>query len=406
MGAEIGTAILLGAGMSMIGNIAGSAISGSQASAVNEDTMDFNHNEAQLARQWQEKMYNQQVSDQRQNYQLYQSPEAIAKMLGKIGVNPAKIFSSGASGLGSIGSVPSVPSGTQANVSGLLNPGESYAQGLQNVTKDAISMLNGLTDKNLKDAQTVKVLQEAANEKTLQSVYEAQAIASKYLPQKAAAEVNEKIANVALMSITGKLQQAQTATEEVMKLVAEETKGLKAEEKLQLQISTMSLARRLQNEVDLQEAEIGVKRSQKAYNYASAAEANENAKTIKEIRPHVVMYQRALANIHDTKDFVTSNTAWNEVQQSLYELQAAKLVPDQVMQAIEHAKKQNNWYEINELLGIVDTGVKAYGTYYGAKTGQGFVNSQNVRNRIDKDFKDWQMQHGERKKVYNVETGD
>lgn len=408
MGAEIGIgALLAAAGISAVGSLAGSAISASGAQATNKQAMQFNAEEAEKNRAFQELMYNKQINDQQRMYNLYQSPQAIARQLSKIGVNPAGAFASGKSGFsGSMSGVPSPAGGSQASIGSLENPAAPYAAALSNTTKDAVSVLNAMTDKHLKDAQTIKVLADAKGQEYANRIAKIQSLVSEWqIPQKAKAEINELISSAALNEARGKLSDAETSLKELMKKLTDKQIKLTDEQVTQLSIEVSWLDRIRRQEFELLGEKKKTEKSQQAANYGYAAESNANARTINLIRKDVARYHEKLANITDTRDFVTSNTAWNEVQQSLYDLQASKLVPDQVLEAIKLARKKNDWYEVNELLGIVDEGVKAYGTYYGAKTGKGFVDAQNVRNDIDRDFKEYQKTH-EKKKVYNVETGD
>lgn len=390
MGAEIGVGALLAAsGISTLGNIAGSAISSSGANSANSQLMAFNSQEAEKNRQFQRDMYNQQLSDQERMYNQYQSPEAIAKQLQSIGLNPSAVLGKG-SGFQSMGSVPGVSSGSQASVGSLLNPNASYGDALKNTTKDAVSVLNSLTDKHLKDSQTIKVLAEAKGQEYANQIAKIQSQVSEWqIPQKAKAEISNLITSSALNEARGELTKAESDLKKLTQLLTDKQIRLTDEQIQQLTIEVAWLDRIRKQEYDLLGEKQKTERSQQAVNYGSANEHNANAKTINDIRADVVRYHKYVANIHETKDFVSSNTAWNEVQQSLYDLQASKLVPNQIVLAIEHAKKANDWYEVNELLGIVDEGVKAYGTYYGAKTGKGFVDAQNTSNRIKQDYNDY-----------------
>lgn len=405
MGVGIGTALLIGAGIGTAGAIAGSAVSSHGAQEANEDAMDFNAWQADLNRKWQTNIYERQRQDQENFYQKYQSPEAIGKALTGLGVNPATIFSGQSLG-GSIPSMPSVPSGSQASIGSLLNPLEPYAEGMRGVTSQAAQMISAMSDSKLKDAQTIHVLKQAyGQEFTNQMLEISSQVASWQIPEKAKAEINDLMASAALKNANGKLADAQAEVEKIMKTIRQNDVKIGSQQILELSIRLSHLDQLLSNQEQLGFQQIKTEKSIQSRNYAEGRLASANAKTVNDIRADVIRYNKALANITDTKDFVSSNTAWNDVQQSLYELQAAKLVPEQISKAIEHAKKANDWYEVNALLGIVDEGVKAYGTYYGAKTGRGFVDAQNVRNNIDRDYKEYLKTH-EKKKVYNFDTGD
>lgn len=133
------------------------------------------------------------------------------------------------------------------------------------------------------------------------------------------------------------------------------------------------------------------RRSQNAANYASAAESRENAMTVRDMRQWSVLFQKSTAELREVDSFVERNNQWKRCEARLAELRAQEMLPARVEEEIRNARKRNDWYEVNELLGIVDEGVRAAGTYYGARTGKGLVDAQNVRNSIDKEYRDWQM---------------
>lgn len=390
MGVGIGTALLIGAGIGTAGAIAGSAVSSHGAQEANEDAMDFNSWQADINRKWQSNMYERQRQDQENFYQKYQSPEAIGKALSGLGVNPATVFSGQSLG-GSVPSMPSVPSGSQASIGSLLNPLEPYAEGMRGVTTQAAQMIGAMSDSKLKDAQTIHVLKQAYGQEFTNQMLEISAqVATWQIPEKAKADINDLMASAALKNANSKLVEAQTDVEKIMKIIRQNDAKIGSQQILEMSIRLAHLDQLLSNQEQLGTQQIKTEKSIQSRNYAEGRLASANAKTVNDIRADVVRYHKALANITDTRDFVSSNTAWNEVQQSLYELQAAKLIPQEMMQEIENAKKRNDWYEVNQLLGIADEGLKAYGTYYGAKTGRGFVDAQDTRNKIDADFKDWQ----------------
>lgn len=395
-----GLGLIIGGGISALGATAGSAISSEGAEDVNQQTMAFNHYEAQLNRQWQERMYERQRLDQENFYKQYQRPEAIAQQLSKIGINPASIFGGQSLG-GSVPSMPSPPSGSAATVGSLLNPNASYAEGLQNITSQTTQLLGTLSDSKLKDAQTIHTLRMAYGQEFTNEMLEISASVSKWsIPEKAKAEINNLMSEAAVNNANSKLLEAKTATENIMKILRSNEASLTSQQILELSIRVAHLDNLLGGQEQLQYQQIKTEKSIQARNFAEGSLASANAKTVNDIRSDVVRYHKALANITDTRDFVSSNTAWNEVQQSLYELHAAKLIPQEMMQEIETAKKRNDWYEVNQLLGIADEGLKAYGTYYGAKTGKGFVDAQDTRNRIDQDFKDWQKSKSGQSRSY------
>ena len=102
------TALLLSGIGGGVGSLGAGLLSSSSASANNAKALDFNRWSQLQAQEFQRTMYNQQKMDQENFYTKYQSPEAIAKQLQKLGLNPANVLGQG-QGLG--GSPVSMPSG-------------------------------------------------------------------------------------------------------------------------------------------------------------------------------------------------------------------------------------------------------------------------------------------------------
>lgn len=277
MGAGIGVGALLGAaGLSSLGNIAGSAISASGANATNRLAMQFNSLEAAKNRLFQQQMYNQQVKDQERMYNQYQSPEAIAKQLEKIGVNGAGVFGSGKSGFsGSMSSVPSVPSGSQASVGSLENPYAAFGQALQNTTRDSVSVLNSLTDKHLKDAQSLKVLADKKGQDYANQIAKIQAQVSEWrIPSKAKAEINELITSAALNEANGRLTAAETSLKELMGKLTDKQINLTDQQIQQLTIEVSWLDKIRRQEFELLGEKKKTEKSQQAANYGSAEQSH------------------------------------------------------------------------------------------------------------------------------------
>lgn len=336
----------------------------------------------------QKDMYNKQRADQLADYNERTGILAQGNQLASIGVNPASAFSSQA-GSASMGSVPNPAQPVFGNP----------LEGVGNSAMNAISAFAKLKHADLESAQVQETLQRADLER-LQAVSQQTQnyLLEKYGDSKAGAELLNLYNNALLHVAERDYKSALTSfTAMQEKLGSEDLKHKQTENSY--------LALQLAEQLNLTKELVTTEKTRQGLFRSQAAESSANASTINAIRSDVVRYQKALANIQETKDFVSSNTAWNEVQQSLYELQASKLVPSEMVQAIERAKKKNDWFVVEELLGIVDTGTRAVGTAYGAKTGKGFVDAQNVRNDIQRDYNNWLHEHPQ-KKVYNMDTGD
>ena len=337
MGAEIGVGALLGAaGISAFGNLAGSALSSYGANQANEALMAFNSAEAQKNRQFQKDMYNQQLADQELMYNKYQSPEAIAKQLKNIGVNPAKVLGSG-QGFGSVPSVPSVSSGSQASVGSLDNPMAAYGQALKSTTSDAVSVLNAITDKNLKDMQALKVLAEKANVQTQTELLAWQDMINKTIGnEKARAELNNIVEQTALYASTNQFNKAQSLVAETIQKLNNKEFDIKDEELSQLKVRGLYLVNSLENQLDYQEEQIKTEKSKQAENYASAS-LSKALKNESGLRSAGLAFDNVIKKID-------SENASNLAQEKLYalkmEIEKSKaLSREEKARATKEAKK-------------------------------------------------------------------
>lgn len=408
MGAEVAM-IALGAS-----GLASGLLSSQAAKSNNAASLGFSKWSQLQAQEYNRQMYEKQLYDQKKMYEQYQSPQAIAQQLAQAGLNPSAM--SGSIGSPSMPSVPSGGSSSSVSAPHLENEGLALGQGIESIAKAASSFAGA----NAQDAQakeTRTLLQDKLNQLVLQNngqeLYNAKQDWDNYIAQKfgeseAGAKLNDLTADAYVKYSQGDNLGALSNLHFIQSLIASEELGIKKEERANIGMMLLKQLSLLDSQINLNNELAATEPSKRSANYGSAALDRANADTINAIRQDVVRYQKAIANIKDTEDFVSNNTAWNNVQMSLWELRQAQLIPEQIEAAIERAKKDNNWYEVKVLLGMIDTGVKAYGAYKGAKTGQGYVNAQDVRNKIDGDFKNWQMQQGNKKpiKIFDSDTGE
>ena len=355
MGAEIGVGALLGAaGISALGNLAGSAISASGAESTNRQAMAFNALEAQKNRVFQKAMYSQQLADQERMYNQYQSPEAIAKQLEKIGVNAAGAFAGGKSGFsGSMSGVPSVPSGSQASIGSLENPYSSFGQALQNTTKDAVSVLNSLTDKHLKDAQSLKVLADKKGQDYANQIAKIQSQVSEWqIPAKAKAEINELITSAALNEANGRLAAAETSLKTLMGKLTDNQIRLTDEQIQQLTIEVAWLDKIRRQEFELLGEKKKTEKSYQAANYGSAAQSNATAEQIEAQNKILNNAKYRMAVLSQTLSDADVAYKKRSITQAQYEL---------LKEQIERAKKENDIYKLREYMGMINETISSLG---------------------------------------------
>lgn len=140
---------VIGAGVDAAGSIFGSL---------------FNANQARKNRQFQERMYNQQVQDNRNSWmiqQLWNSPANQKRLLEEAGLNPLLMYSNGASG--SVAASPSQaagsPSGGQASTHMGTNFGQAILQG--QLLQAQIANINADTEQKTASAESQR--QTASN---------------------------------------------------------------------------------------------------------------------------------------------------------------------------------------------------------------------------------------------------
>ncbi|QIR82379.1 DNA pilot protein [Chicken microvirus mg8_45] len=127
-------------GVKAAGGLLSGLFSGIGANKRLEKAQEFEREQNEISRNWQEKMYQQQVQNQRQDVaqlQAYNSPLAQMKRLQAAGLNPDLMYAGGASGLvGSSMPSYSAPSGSGATANAvsafgsLPTVGEGMIQGI------------------------------------------------------------------------------------------------------------------------------------------------------------------------------------------------------------------------------------------------------------------------------------
>lgn len=132
MGAMTPVQALLASGVMSGAASLGSGIYASNSAAANNSTaLAFNKWSQLNAQEFQRSMYNTQKLDQIDFYKKYQSPQAIADQLSKLGVNPANVFSQGSGINTSPASMPSGISSPALSAPHLENEGKAMAESIK-----------------------------------------------------------------------------------------------------------------------------------------------------------------------------------------------------------------------------------------------------------------------------------
>lgn len=382
-----------------------------------EKARQFEADQAEIARQFTTSEREAQQQYQQQQWEYQQRNQLALQMQGArdAGINPnvaaGRVMSAqGGSVSAPTGASSPMPGGPIASYSGGLSPVPFQAQNPVMAFATAAQGLASLATAKEKGAN-VNLIEKQVENMAIDTQYkqvlvDGVKLANKlskiklsYADRKEAQELAELIARTSTTENLGELHANTAKIQDSINRLNEALIRKHSQETDILALEVGSYNKRLQQQLKLQGAQIREAN-------ARAFEASQNAETTKQLRSWQVGFQQARTELAQVESFVNRNTMWEQCEGKLAELRAKKMLPDQLDQEIRNAKKRNDWYEINELLGIVDTGVKAYGAYYGAKTGQGFVNSQDVQNSITHEYNAWKMSQGSQPgKTYDARNG-
>lgn len=176
---------LIGAGSSIVSgaitgasNIGAAKMNFRQALQMSREQQNYNSREASYARDWQEKMWNQQNEYSEDVYNRYSSPSAVKRQMLEAGLNPALVMDSGsvgsvatnspASAPAASASLPTTPQIPYMGYDMLSNGFVNAAQALKAIAEAKkigveTSQLEQLFGENLKHVRLSNVSLELAN---------------------------------------------------------------------------------------------------------------------------------------------------------------------------------------------------------------------------------------------------
>lgn len=155
--------------------------------------------------------------------------------------------------------------------------------------------------------------------------------------------------------------------------------------------------------------------SQQSKNYSEVKLNNENAQTVKELRPYEVSLaqyksdtQKYVADssfwrsLIDKSDYVVSNaTKAERISLAIRTAEQTGLVNDKLGYEIQEAMAKGEFAEAKELMGLIESGV-SIGTDIGrVRSLDKFATNQEIRNQIDENYNSWKMFHTETTRTYN-----
>lgn len=361
MGALTPAQALLSSGLIAAGSsLTSGLLSSSSAAKNNRTALDFQKWSQIQAQQWQEQMYSQQKMDQENFYKKYQSPEAIAAQLSKLGVNPAQVLTGG-SGVGAApASMPSGMSSPALSAPALENEGTAFASSIQSIGS-ALSSFAQAGYQNEQSEEMVHTLNTRMNQLLLQEgnqrLLNAKAKWDLFCEQ---VKLPYELQNMALDAyskfVQGKYSESLTVLNEVAYYIQDKTKDLSIEEK--------------QKAVSLLGEQILVAQGQQGLLKEQAATERERQKTERTqqgLNNASAFNQRAQGNMVKSQKVMQDfyNRIYNnkEMANALYYsiIQAAKHAGNQnridsetvklIEQKVEAARKANNYYELQFWLG-------------------------------------------------------
>lgn len=428
-----GSAILIGSGISagigFLGSALGGLFNSSSASAANKKSIDmawqqmaWQDKRDRRAYDWQINMmehqnqmnvdnYYRQLKDQerligaeRAWQEKINSPAYQAQQMRAAGMNPAGAGMGDFGGTGTF-SPPSIQSPSASAPPMSSSPNGFVAQQPNHSPLEALSTLGGflkdVAQANLDSAQKDRVSSLLLGEIEGQALDNLSKsynnfVNSKTIPARIQQAFNESYKEYVIGLFTGE----QAKTEQFKQTLLAHQSDLTSADLEKALIITNNM----QDIFDLtkreKKASIGLMGAQ-SIQARSVADLNRAKKeTIDNLREWQTEFAKWESKREKNQFTLEDSTYQSRMNKIVNESIASNYMPDAMKEALTAAKKRNDWYEVNEILGIFDTGVKAYGTYKGAKTGQGIVDAQDVRNDIQRDFFEYQKNRSHPKTLH------
>lgn len=376
--------------------------------AENEKNRKFSHDEAELARNWQsqewlkqynlqrEEWYNQQKELANQNYQQflkeaeYNSPTNQVSRLGKAGFNPSAVLSGNGTGL------VSAASGNMQNVGNISVPSGGAQSGAVASAPSSSLPPQQSVDLSFIGSMFRDFSEASKTNKTLQPLLDQMAqqtnlLMKQVVGQELTNEFNEVQNQIAAATKSPKIQQAfadlgytyaetylqykngeKIDSEILVNKTLEFLNKIKGkcaqEEYLQLVFAVEHLDESFQNILQNDA-------SQRALNYANAANASADAETKEKVRYWVVEHEKEAAFIAGLEHKMALND-WILSEQSLrpkiievaISLERNQIINKQLRVELEMAINNRDWQTVDRIVGYIRDliGVGAQATVGGA----------------------------------------
>lgn len=409
MGKEFNPLQVISPAAGLVGTLGGAAISSAGAQAANEQMMDFNMRMAKMQNQFNYDLYKEQLKDQKEMYEQYMSPKALAKEYSQLGLNPAQIYGSGVPN----SSIPSLPSAAGASGSGvgsLYNTGAPFADVVP-ATAQVVSQLIDADAQGRKTQTEVSLLMEQLHGQELANNYQKMMnfLQDKYGDDKAAAELKHELSSAYLAYAQGDVAKATERYTNILKFLAENR--LKASD-MELSFlyptltSSLKLLQANQRNAELQApnivADTKQKRSQAAVNYANAGYLKALTQTENALRDGRVEMQSLQNDLFTIEKFLRGNelsisdaTKDGRISAMMSEFKAAGLLPEIAWNQLQVAEQQayqasvaSDWAVANQYRDYMSTFLNCFSNALGSYAQLRGVNLSRLSAKERNDIQD------------------
>lgn len=397
------TALLASGIIGGTGSLAGGLLSSSSASKNNETALDFNRWSQLQSQQFQQQMYTQQKLDQEDFYKKYQSPQAIAKALQQLGVNPASAFS-GSTGIGtSPASMPSVPSSAALSAPALENEGAAFSKSIEAIG-NAMSSIVASGAQSEQSQEMLYTFNERMNSLILQNsgqqLMNAKAQWDLFAAQnKLPYEIQNMVLKAYADYYAGRHSEALAKLVDIQSYIEDETKDMTIEQRQQANTLLGKQILVATEDAKLRQEQQRTERSQQALNRSSAAYNTALTKTENALRSGKIELQNLSADLATINKYLSGNelnisdaTKQAKIFGLVEQMYREGLISENVYKEGQILSTKRDWAArqefgqyLNNVVGAASTAVNAYSNYRGVSVSR--LNAQE-RNAIQDKFVD------------------
>lgn len=448
MGAEVAALAAVGGLTSMIGSSMNrdATLQTNNANIANQAklnamSMKFQHDESEIARQWQEKEWEHQFVRQngqwfnQQEYlnniwqkqfdystaaqQNWENPSTQAQMWKNAGMNPALM-------MGDIGSVspfaglqsspvsspqvttphagaPNLHMAHQVAPMLDLSMATSFSEIAKNLSSSKLDDANAYRSSALVHEELNSLLLKNKSQELANSLDEIGLEVAKYSKDSKIAKAYEDYLLTIQQRVTlgkqGSLYDEQVLTEksqQLLNMMTSKCKSVEEQQKLlDLSFNIASFNDRLesfkvQNAVGRSQVSANVARAEESY--AVAGWNRAQSQTENEMRASRVELGKIQSRIASNSADISDATKQAEIDRALAILTKEKdLLPQQMEEDLRKAKHDNDWATVHEILNVANTALDAYTGVMGVRAWNKIGSAQESRAMMNERYKEYQM---------------